>query len=148
MITNFQKWVYNEMGVFFCLKLKRLSERAAKYTTSNPFSLRLYNFKPSINKTWLIFFLLSEKLYAAFALLKIKLNGINAKTNTKEDKVSPWKIPRLFSTSPNTELPEHSITFYFSILFTNKHLIFSATPHKLWLQDHMISFLIIYPSHC
>ena len=37
--------------------------------------------------------MLSENLYAAFAFLKIKLNGINAKTNTKKDKESLWKIP-------------------------------------------------------
>ena len=33
MITNFQKWVYKGMEIFFSLKLKRLSERAGKQTT-------------------------------------------------------------------------------------------------------------------
>ena len=33
MILKFQKWVYKGMRLFFCLKLKRLSERAAKHTT-------------------------------------------------------------------------------------------------------------------
>ena len=36
-----------------------------------------------------MFSLLSEKSYADFPFLKIKLNGINAKTNTKGDKESP-----------------------------------------------------------
>ena len=48
----------------------------------------------------------SENSYAAFAFLKIKLNGINAKTNDKADKESPWKIPHLTSTSPNSEFPD------------------------------------------
>lgn len=34
MITNFQKWLYKGIGVFFFgLKVKRLPERAAKHTT-------------------------------------------------------------------------------------------------------------------
>ena len=37
----------------------------------------------------LIFSLLPENSYGAFAFLKIKLKGINAKTNTKGDKESP-----------------------------------------------------------
>ena len=36
-----------------------------------------------------MFSLLSENSYAPFAFLKIKLNGINAKTNIKGDKESP-----------------------------------------------------------
>ena len=36
-----------------------------------------------------MFFLLFENPYAAFVFLKIKLNGINPKTNTKGDKESP-----------------------------------------------------------
>ena len=73
---------------------------------------------------------LSENSYAAFVFLKMKLNGINAKPNTKGGKESHWKIPCLISTSPNSEFPQHSITFHFSILFTNKLLMFSATPNK------------------
>ena len=64
------------------------------------------------------------------AFLKIKVNGINAKTNTKGDKESPSKIPRVISTSSNSEFPADNITPHFSILLTNKVLIFSATPSK------------------
>ena len=33
MVTNFQKWIYKGMSRLFCLKLKRLSARAAKHIT-------------------------------------------------------------------------------------------------------------------
>ena len=33
MIINLKKWVYKGLGYFFCLKVKRLSERATKHTT-------------------------------------------------------------------------------------------------------------------
>ena len=62
----------------------------------------------------------SENSYAALTFIKIKLNRMNAKTNTKEDEESPWKIPRLISTSPNSEFPAHNIMLHFSILLTNK----------------------------
>ena len=41
MIMHFQKWVYKGMEIFFCLKLKRLSERAGKQTTFVVEKLRL-----------------------------------------------------------------------------------------------------------
>ena len=42
--------------------------------------------------------LLPKNSCASLVFYKIKLNGINAKINTKGNKESPWKIPRLIST--------------------------------------------------
>ena len=40
MITIFQKWVYKGMGGIFSLRFKKLSERAAKRTTSTKAIIR------------------------------------------------------------------------------------------------------------
>ena len=56
--------------------------------------------------------------------------GSMLKQNTKGDKESPWKIPRLISTSLNSEFLAHNITIQFSMLLANKLLIFPATPNK------------------
>ena len=34
MVNNYQKWVYIGMGEVFFLRLKKLSQRAAKHTTN------------------------------------------------------------------------------------------------------------------
>ena len=42
-----------------------------------------------------------ENSYAALTFLKLKLNGINAETNTKGDKIS--HLPGLISASPDSK---------------------------------------------
>ena len=65
-----------------------LKTRAVWTSKSNSFSLRLYNFKSSINKRPLTFSLLPKISYAALTFLKIELNLNNAKTNSNGDKES------------------------------------------------------------
>jgi len=78
--------------------------------------------------TWFTIRCPSPRRYPASCCLRICVNGITAKTNSRGDRESHWNIPRLMLTLPSVIPPAVSSVLQLSMLYINSLLRLSAAP--------------------
>lgn len=100
------------------------------------------------NKKWfkLCFQLLFSTLYLICTFRSLMVNGINANTNRKGEKESPWKIPPLMETVPKCASQAYKVVFQLGL----EGSVRSYSKHPKALRTHKCGttfYALIYPCH-